>query len=146
MFPGAPTARFPFYRAGADFRFKYRHFELYGLGMHGHDDNLQINAAQNGYMPLPAVTYSGGFVESEYWIHPWLIGILRYDMVNSPADLANGFSQSTTRNQFGPGLQILFRSNIKGVFELQHGYGRPVTGTPLFYHPTTVVVGVDFVM
>jgi hypothetical protein len=146
MFPGAPTARFPFYRVGGDFRYKYRHFEVYGLGMRGHDDNLQINTAQTGYLPAPAVTYTGGFVESEYWIHPWLIGILRYDVVNSPADFVNGLSESVTRNRFGPGLQVLFRSNIKGVFELQHNYGRPVTGTPLFFHPISLVIGVDFVM
>jgi hypothetical protein len=131
---------------GGDFRFRYRQFELYGLAMRGHDDNLQINAAQNGYLPMPAVTYTGGFVESEYWIHPWLIGILRYDVVNSPADFANGVSEGTTRNRFSPGLQILFRSNIKGVFEFQRNWGRPIPGSPFIFHPTGVTLGVDFVM
>ena len=146
MFVDAPTARFPFYRVGGDFRYRYRQFELYGLAMRGHDDNLQINAAQNGYLPMPAVTYTGGFVESEYWIHPWLIGILRYDVVNSPADFANGVSEGTTRNRFSPGLQILFRSNIKGVFEFQRNWGRPIPGSPFIFHPTGVTLGVDFVM
>ncbi len=146
MFPNALTANFPFYRAGGDFRFKYRQFELYGVAMHGHDSNLQINDAQTAYLPAPAVNYSGGFLESEYWFHPWLIGIMRYDVVNSPADFLNGFSESTTRNRFSPGLQLLFRANIKGVFEFQHNYGRPIPGSPVFYHPNGFVLGMDFVI
>jgi hypothetical protein len=146
MFPNAVTATFPFYRAGGDFRFKYRQFELYGLGMFAHDNNLEVNAAQTGYLPFAPVTYAGGFAEAEYWIHPWLIAIMRYDGVNSPADLANGVSASTTRNRFSPGLQILFRSNIKGVFEFQRNWARPVPGSDVPFRPTGMVVGVDFVM
>jgi hypothetical protein len=146
MFPNAQNANFGFYRAGGQFRFKYRNFELYGLGLRAHDDNLQINAAQTGYLPAPAVNYSGGFLETEYWIHPWLIAIMRYDVVNSPADFANGLSQHTTRNRYSPGLQILFRSNIKGVFEIQRYWDRPVPNSPVVFRPYGAVLGVDFVI
>ena len=146
MFPDAQTANFNFYRSGGQFRFKYRTFELYGLGMYGHDDNLAINATESGYLSAKAVNYAGGFLESEYWFKPWLIGIMRYDVVNSPADFANGVSEHTTRNRFSPGLQILFRSNIKGVLEFQHQWRRPVPDSPVFFRPNGLVLGVDFVM
>src|ERR1700693_624079 len=42
--PVLGTVHEPFYRAGGDFRFKYRHFELYGVGMYGHDQDLLPDA------------------------------------------------------------------------------------------------------
>ncbi len=146
LFPDAPTARFPFYRVGGQFRFKYRKFELYGLGMYGHDNNLQINASEDGFLPAPAVTFSGGFVQSQYWIYPWLIGIMRYDVVNSPSDFLNGASEHFTRNRFSPGVQVLFRANIKGIFEYQRRWAQPVPNQTLFFRPNGFVVGLDFVM
>lgn len=146
LFPNAPTAHFPFYRAGGQFRFKYRQFELYGLGMYGHTNNLQINAAGDGFLPARAVTFSGGFMQSEYWIHPWLIGIMRYDTVNSPMDLLSMASRHTTRNRFSPGMQILFRANIKGLFEFERNWEQPVPGQSNFFRPQGFMVGMDFVM
>ena len=35
----------------------------------------------------PAVTYTGGFAGSNFWIYPWLIAYMRYDFVNSPTRL-----------------------------------------------------------
>jgi len=58
--PGIGTTREPFYRVGGDFRFKYRHFELYGLGMYGHDTNLVPNATSTGFNPAPSVSFTGG--------------------------------------------------------------------------------------
>ena len=44
------TAREPFYRVGGDFRFKYRQFELYGLGMFGQDSNHLVDTTLNTAM------------------------------------------------------------------------------------------------
>ena len=61
LFPGLGTIQEPFYRAGGDFRFKYRNFELYGLGMYGHDTNVIPNAAEHGFQLATPVTFTGGF-------------------------------------------------------------------------------------
>lgn len=144
LFPGFPTLHEPFYRAGADFRFKYRHFELYGLGMHGHDDNLLANPLTFTNTPGPPVTFSGGFVESEYWFYPWLIGLMRYDVVNSPADFLNGASRSNTRNRFSPGVQFLVRANIKVAFEYQYRWQQPVPDSTEYFRANGFATGVDY--
>jgi hypothetical protein len=143
--PGFGTIREPFYRVGGDFRFKYRNFELYGLGMFGHDNNLVPDDSNKFLLPGSPVNFSGGFAEAEYWIYPWLIAIMRYDLVNSSTDFYNGLSQNFARNRFSPGLQILVRANIKIAFEYQHRWGVPIGDTGLFFHPNGLVTGIDYV-
>ena len=75
LYPDLPTIRDPFYRVGGDFRFKYRKFELYGLGMYGHDDNQLVTGETSDVLTAgPPVNFSGGFAQGEYWFYPWLIG------------------------------------------------------------------------
>ncbi|MFI5073305.1 MAG: hypothetical protein ACHP8A_20775, partial [Terriglobales bacterium] len=84
LFPTLLTIHEPFYRAGGDFRFKYRKFEVWGLGMFGHDTNVIPNGSgpsATGFVSTTPVTFSGGFAEAEYWFYPWLIGLMRYDVV-----------------------------------------------------------------
>jgi hypothetical protein len=149
IFPTAPTIHEPFYRAGGDFRFKYRQFELWGLGMFGHDTNVVPNDSEEptGFISARPVTFSGGFAEAEYWIHPWLIGLMRYDFVNSPTDFQNAVSRFTTRNRFSPGIQMLVRANIKVAFEYQRRFEQPTgsTSTPFFFRANGFSVGTDFV-
>ncbi|HYL10782.1 MAG TPA: hypothetical protein VEU31_08600 [Candidatus Acidoferrales bacterium] len=149
LFPGLPTVRDPFYRMGADFRFKMRQFELYGLAMYGHDKNLVPNALGTAFLSASPITFTGGFAQAQYWIHPWVIAIMRYDFVNSPTD----FQQQTvptrfdTRNRFSPGVQLLVRANIKVAFEYQHRWQQPFTG-PLgtqFFRANGIVSGIDYV-
>jgi hypothetical protein len=148
---GIPTIEEPFYRVGGDLRFKYRHLELFGLGMFGHDDNHVINNAGPTLAAAPAVKFSGGFLGANYWFHPWLIGTFHYDAVNSGADFINGTpaSQYQTRNRFSPGFQVLVRANIKVVGEYQYTFGAPytdpVTGKTLFFRPNTFQTGIDYV-
>ncbi len=137
------TIHEPFYRAGADFRFKYRHFELYGLGMYGHDTNLL--SGTSGFIPGAPVTFSGGFAQAEYWIYPWVIGLMRYDIVNSPTDFLNGVSRHNSRNRFSPGVQLLVRANIKVEFEYQHRWEEPVPGPQKFFRPNGFATGFDYV-
>ncbi|MFI5097565.1 MAG: hypothetical protein ACHQT6_06280 [Candidatus Acidiferrales bacterium] len=148
------TLEEPFYRAGGDLRFKYRHLELFAVGVVGHDDNHFLTVDSTGLLgtltPARAVTFTGGFVGGNYWIYPWLIATMRYDFVNSPSDFANGASRYQTRNAFRPGYQILLRANVKIVGEYDRtwqpaSYGNDASGNPLFYRPNTFITGIDYV-
>lgn len=146
-FPGFGDINEPFYRVGGYFRFKFRSdFELYGLGMFGHDANLIPDPFTFSLIHGSPVNFSGGFAQAQYWVYPWVIAIMRYDMVNSPTDFFNGASEHFTRNRFSPGLQILMRANIKFAFEYQYRWQEPVPGTTLFFRPQGFLTGIDFVM
>jgi len=149
-FPGLGVLSEPFYRIGGDLRFKYRHLELYGVGLYGHDQNHVVNAADTGFQHTTPVTFSGGFAGANYWVHPWLITYMRYDFVNSPTDFLNGISQNNTRNRFSPGFQVLARANIKIVGEYQYTFGQPYAdpanpANTLFFRPNTFQTGIDYV-
>ena len=149
LFPGFGTVHEPFYRAGGDFRFKSHHFELYGVGMYGHDQDLLPDAVTGtGLLRTSPVTFTGGFVQGQYWVYPWVIALMRYDFVDSPTDFSNGISRYNTRNRFSPGVQFLVRANIKVAFEYQHRWEQPVTlgnGSTVFFRPNGVVSGIDYV-
>jgi hypothetical protein len=147
LYPFTGTINDPFYRVGVDVRFKYRKLEVFGVGLHSHDDNHLVNTAAGSIASTNAVTSSGGFVLGNYWIYPWLIATVRYDFVNSPSDFVNGVSESDTRNRFSPGYQILLRANIKIVGEYQRHWGIPyqnAAGNTLFYRPNTFLTGIDY--
>jgi len=157
LFPNLGTIDEPFYRVGGDIRFKYRHLELFSLGMYGHDENHLATQVTAGPPPTftiagaPAVNFSGGFVGANYWIYPWLIGTFHYDAVNSHTDFVNSALRLNyhTRNRFSPGFQMLVRANIKVIGEYQYTFGRPytdpATGNTLFFHPNTFQTGIDYV-
>ncbi|HXY16094.1 MAG TPA: hypothetical protein VEI26_16485 [Terriglobales bacterium] len=149
-FPGLGILNEPFYRVGGDIRFKYRHLELFGVGLYGHDENLVENTAATGFVAAKPIKYSGGFAGANYWVHPWLITYMRYDWVNSPADFINAGLQYTTRNRFSPGFQVLVRANIKVIGEYQYTYGRPYANptpppTSLYFRPNSFISGIDYV-
>jgi hypothetical protein len=152
-FPGiSTTVGDPFYRVGGDLRFKYRHLELFGLGMYGHDDNqLFTQGPPATIAPTSPVTFAGGFAGANYWFYPWVIGTFVYNAVNSHDDFINGSpaSEHQTRNSFSPGFQILARANIKIVGAYQYTFGRPytdpATGNTLFFRPNTFQAGIDYV-
>jgi hypothetical protein len=144
------TIQEPFYRAGGDIRFKFRNkVELFGVGMVGHDDNHSVDTVAGTITPAHAVTYTGGFAGSNFWIYPWLITYMRYDFVNSPTDFFNAVSQYRTRNRYSPGFQVLVRANIKVIGEYQYHWGAPytdpTTGVTLYYRPHSFVSGIDYV-
>jgi hypothetical protein len=145
LFPGLPTIHEPFYRAGGDVRFKYRNFELWGLGMYGHDTNQVPNGEGTGFVSTTPVTFTGGFAEAEYWLYPWLIPIMRYDFVNSPTDTINGVAARDTRNRFSPGVQLLVRANIKLAFEYQRRWEVPVPNSTQVFRANGFSTGFDFV-
>ena len=146
LYPGLKTIHEPFYRAGGAFDYRFRgNFELWGLLEHARDSNKALNADSTGFVSATPVTFSGGFIEAEYWFYPWLIGLMRYDGVNSPTDRMNGVSRHDTRNIFSPGLQILVRPNIKLETEYAHSYEQPVPGGNTFHRNNKLQTGIDFV-
>ena len=110
-------------------------------------------------------TFTGGFVQADYLIHPWLMAIMRWDAVNSGEDRINGLGLNTstpfalpfrsTRNRFTPGMQFLIHANIKASFEYQIRpqqfvtvVTNPITGLPVAVNPfrtNTVVVALEYV-
>ncbi len=143
--PGFGAIGEPYYRAGSYFRFKYRsRFELYGMGMYSHDSNLIPNLTTMGLDHGPSVNFSGGFAQAEYWVYPWLIPLMRYDVVNAPFDFQNGASRRFVRNRFSPGVQFLIRSNIKAVFEYNHFWEQPIPEASTFFRPNAFQGGIDF--
>ena len=134
----------PYFRVGADFSFNYRNFNVFGLYMLGHDRNLLPIDSNGDPIPLPLTSaspvpvgfvrsvpakFSGGFAEADYLVLPWIMAIMRADVVNSSADRINGLQGSTispffasyrsTRTRFTPGIQFLLRPNVKAAFEYQ---------------------------
>jgi hypothetical protein len=91
------------------------------------------------------VTFTGGFAQAQYWVHPWIIAIMRYDFVNSPTDAINGVSRHSTRNRFTPGLQFLIRANIKAAFEYQYRWQQLASAEGEFFRANGFVVGIDYV-
>ena len=149
----------PYYRAGGDFNFNYRKFNIYGVFMHGRDKSLLPVDKNGGLIPLPITmdsalpvafarsapaTFTGGFVQADYMLLPWIMAIGRWDGVNSSADRINGLDQATsspffgplhsTRQRFTPGVQILIHPNIKFSFEYQL---RPQQTVMIQPNPTT---------
>jgi hypothetical protein len=147
--------------------------------MHGRDQSL-LPVDENGELiPLPLgsdtlpvafvrsvpATFSGGFVQADYMIFPWMMAIGRWDGVNSTADRINGLAQSTstsffgplnsTRQRYTPGLQVLIHPNIKFSFEYQFRpkqvvqiQADPVTGALMAVNPfrvNTALFGLEFV-
>ncbi|HXZ80335.1 MAG TPA: hypothetical protein VEG30_10430, partial [Terriglobales bacterium] len=126
-----------FYRVGGDFSFNYRTFNLFGQFLYGRDQNLLPSMPPEAQLPTGFITgssahFSGGFLEADYLAYPWMMVIMRWDRVNSSADLLNGagstlttgspnyFSSfSSVRNRYTPGIQFLIHANIKTSFEYQ---------------------------
>ena len=153
------TAREPFYRAGADFSFNYRTFNIFGLYMYGRDHNLvPVDADGVPFPDTPPVafvhgvpaTFGGGFLEADYLAYPWMMVIMRYDGVNSRADRINGLASlpgtpffgpvATTRNRYTPGVQFLIRANLKASFEYQIRPRQQITAgiDPITLQPVTI--------
>ncbi len=169
----------PYYRAGADFNFNFRKFNTYGVYMYGRDQNL-LPVDQNGVLiPIPLASegplpigfirseparFNGGFVQADYMVYPWMMGIMRWDGVSSTADRINGLALASgtpyfgplnsTRSRLTPGLQFLIHANIKFSFEYQFrprqtvvvqtdAAGRLVAVNP--FRVNTALFGLEFV-
>ena len=119
----------PYYRAGGDFSFNYRTFNLFGVYMYGHDNNL-LPVDENGLLiPLPLSStspvpvgfitsvpakFNGGFLEADYLVLPWIMAIGRWDGVHSSADRINGLLLAGHTPYFGAaafGAQPLHSGN-----------------------------------
>ena len=149
----------PYYRAGGDFNFNFRKFNLYGVYMYGRDQSLLPVDEHGDLIPLPLsnegplpigfvksvpARFNGGFAQADYMIHPWVMAIMRWDGINSTADRINGLALSpdspffaplhSMRERFTPGVQVLIHPNIKFAFEYQF---RPEQTTVIQTNPVT---------
>jgi len=104
-----------------------------------------LNGDGTALVATTPVTYSGGFVEAEYWFYPWLMGMMRYDGVNSPSDQQLGISRHDTRGMYEPEVEILVRPNIKLEAQYTYNFEQPLSGTTSFYRQNQLITGVDFV-
>jgi hypothetical protein len=163
------TAREPFYRVGGDFSFNYHTFNIFGQYIYGHDHNLLPFTPSEFELPTGFVrgqpaTFSGGFLEADYLAYPWMMAIMRWDVVNSSADRINGIGTTpddaigsfvspfhSTRHRFTPGVQFLIHANIKASFEYQIRpqqvvydleSGKPITNP---FRTNNAVAGLEFV-
>ena len=163
------TAREPFYRTGGDFSFNYRTFNLFGLYMYGHDQNLLPLVPTgftlpSGFVGGSAAKFSGGFIEADYLALPWVMAIMRWDDVNSNADRINGIGATpdtdigsfvspfrSNRQRFTPGIQFLIHANIKASFEYQIRPQQVVYNTTTFqpltspFRTNSAVAGLEWV-
>ena len=98
-----------------------------------------------GFVRATPVTFSGGFGQANYWVYPWVIALMRYDVVNSSPDFLSGLSRHQTRNRTSPGVQFLVRANIKLAFEYQHEWELPIPDSTQFFRPNGFQTGIDFV-
>jgi hypothetical protein len=146
LVPGFPEIVEPFYRAGGAFDYKFRSsLKVWGLFEHGRDTNKVLNQAGTTFVEGTPVTFSGGFLETEYWPYPWLIAIMRYDAVNSPTDRQNGVSRHNTRNLFEPQVDFVVRPNIKIEAQYTVSYEQPIPSSNSFYRANQLLAGIDFV-
>lgn len=168
--PTVLTAREPFYRIGGDVNFNYRTFNLFGVYMAAYDhDLIPITAAgaaaPTGFARGTAVTFSGGFIEGDYLVMPWVMAIMRWDQVKSTSDRVNFIEYDpsappassyfspygATRNRLTPGIQFLIHANIKASMEYQFRPQQivynPVTGLPLThaFRTNATVVALEWV-
>ena len=154
------TSREPFYRVGGDFNFNYHTFNLFGQFLYGRDQNIFPLQP-----PGSPAHFSGGFLEADYLVYPWMMTIMRWDRVNSTADFLNNIGAdqnnppptpffspvSTVRNRITPGIQFLIHANIKTSFEYQirprQVVYSPSTGTPITnpFRTNSAVAGLEFV-
>lgn len=168
--PAILIAREPFYRVGGDFSFNYHAFNLFGQFLYARDQNLLPliptgMPLPTGFMPGSPAHFSGGFLEADYLVYPWMMAIMRWDRVNSTADMLNGIGAdqnsppptaylspvSSVRNRITPGIQFLIHANIKTSFEYQIRPKQivyaPGTNTVLTnpFRTNSAVAGLEFV-
>jgi hypothetical protein len=155
--PSVITANEPFYRAGGDFSFNFRTFNLFGLYMYGHDQDVLLNPGFTGFVPGTTAKFNGGFLEADYLMLPWIMGIMRWDRVQSSADFMNQAGgvnfyspNGTTRDRFTPGVQFLIHANIKASFEYafrpQQALTYDANGNPInVFRTNTFTSALEFV-
>jgi hypothetical protein len=160
----------PYYRAGGDFSFNYRTFNVFGVYMYGRDNNLLPVDSNGMLIPLPVSStgavpagfvssvpakFNGGFLEADYLVLPWIMAIGRWDGVHSSADRINGllFNSGTpffgplrsARNRFTPGIQFLIQFRPKQSVTVATDAATGVQQALNPFRVNTALVGLEFV-
>ena len=87
-----------FFRVGGDVKARFQNLDVRGGLMIGNDDNPDNDNKE--------VDSTAIFVEADYMVKPWLIGVIRYGNVNfdGPRD---------DYGELSPNITILARTNIR---------------------------------
>src|SRR5246127_1640060 len=104
------TSREPFYRVGGDFNFNYHTFNLFGQFLYGRDQNIFPFQP-----PGSPAHFSGGFLEADYLVYPWMMTIMRWDRVNSTADFLNNIGADQNNPPATPFFSPVSTVRKKGV-------------------------------
>lgn len=112
---------------GAEFDWWIKDLNLFGFYMRQHDDDPRGTGE--------SIDTNAWFVEANYTVYPWLVGILRY------GDTAQDFEvrSDPKKQQFlVPAVTLLARANVKFTLEAQMRLDDPGKGHNRY------LVGVDF--
>lgn len=111
------TTNNDFHVAGVEFDWWVRDLNLFGLYLRQHDDDPRGTGE--------SIDTDAWFVEGNYTVYPWLIGVLRYGAT------AQDFSvrpDPTTQKFLVPAVVFVARANIKFTIEGQARLDRPGKG------------------
>ena len=110
-----PRIEDEFDRFGVALRGSYQNLDLAVGYVWGHHDRPWAPASLRG------ADYRSPFVKAEYMFLPWLMGLLKWEMleVDRPSDLvAQGFTRgSLDQTRWLPGVAFLIRANVRLVVE-----------------------------
>ena len=79
----------------------------------------------------------------QYWFYPWLIGIMRYDIVNSPTDFQAASRRTSHAQPFEPGRSIPPPRQHQGSFRVPAAMGSAHSRSHSTSRLNGFVTGVD---
>ncbi|MFQ5788949.1 MAG: hypothetical protein ACE5JI_00570 [Acidobacteriota bacterium] len=114
------------FRFGADGSLVLERLNLYGVVMHGRNDN-SIADARHPEGTEETLTFTGGFLQGDYMIRDQLTFSARLNVVSRPPGTAARARESLV--SFFPGLKIWLHPRVRLTFELGfQNQGRPTVG------------------
>jgi len=100
-------------RIGADADVWIGHWNVYGLYLHGRNDNSLGPPVQQG--AKTSLGFDGGFAQVDYYVRSWLAVTFRGNMVNEPIGASVG--SKTLFSSLLPGAQIFIFEHGRLSFE-----------------------------
>jgi len=112
---------------GGEFDWWYKDMNVFGLYMRQNDDDPRGTGE--------TIDTDAWFVEGNYTVYPWLVGIVRYGQTSQDFQIRK---DPVTQKFFIPGVAFLVRANIKFTLEAQARLDDPGKGSNLY------LVGIDW--
>ena len=102
---------------GMEFDWWFRDLNLFGLALRQHDDDPRGTGE--------TIDTNSWFVEADYTVYPWLVGILQYGARDQDFSVR---PDPTTEKFLVPGVVFVARANVKFTFEAQTRLDDPGKG------------------